>query len=252
MIIDAHAHVSATSQGATELYLKQLEVGGIQQGVICPGGMIDVQRMNDYVVGKAKPSTVPRNDYVDDALNKYPQLHGLGCVNPLDPGAVEELERLFVAGRRGLMITPIVHPFSFGDPEVAALASLCADHDVPLYSHVAYRPGALTSDFLNLARQFPKTNFILEHMGMGPSDELAAIAAAEVDNFFVESSLCSYLQALNTVKKAGVTKILFGSEYPLSHPALELEKILLLPVSDDERDKILSGNARALLGLVCA
>ena len=37
-----------------------------------------------------------------------------------------------------------------------------------------------------------------------------------------------------TVKKTGASKIVFGSEFPMSHPGLELKKIRLLPVSEAE------------------
>lgn len=61
--------------------------------------------------------------------------------------------------------------------------------------------------------------------------------------------MSSYLHVLGTVEKAGASKVLFGSEYPLSHPALELQKILLLPITEAEREQILGGNARNLLRL---
>lgn len=249
MIIDAHAHVSPTSHGSTENYLEQLRRGGIHQGVICPGGMIDVRKMNDFIFGKSRPNPTPKNEYVGESVQSHPNLVGLACVDPTAPNAAEELEQLLKAGRKGLMISPIVHRFNFGDDPVAALAALCGDYQAPIYSHVAFRPGANSEDFIALARRFPRTSFVLEHVGLGPADEAAATAAAELDNFFVETSMDSYLHVLGTVKKAGASKVLFGSEYPLSHPALELQKILLLPITESEREQILGGNARNLLRL---
>jgi uncharacterized protein len=246
-IIDAHAHVSPTSHGSTENYLEQLRRGGIHQGVICPGGMIDVRRMNDFIAGKSKPEAVPKNEYVAESVHSHPNLFALACVDPTAEHAAQELERLLRAGRLGLMISPLVHKFSFGDESVAALAALCGHYQVPIYSHVAFRPGANTEEYVQLARRFPQTNFVLEHVGMGHADEQAAAAAAELDNFFVETSLANYLHVLGTVKRAGATKVLFGSEYPLSHPAVELQKILLLPITEGEREQILGGNVRNLL-----
>ena len=46
------------------------------------------------------------------------------------------------------------------------------------------------------------------------------------------------------VKKAGSSKVIFGSEFPLSHPSIELQKIMLLDVSDRERTDILAGNIK--------
>ncbi|HYO51356.1 amidohydrolase family protein [Archangium sp.] len=249
MIIDAHAHVSPTSYGSTEIYLAQLQQSGISEGVISPGGMLDVRRMGNFVTGKEKPSPVPRNEYVDQSVRSHPELYGLACVDPRGPEAPQILERCLREGFRGLMMSPLVHGFSFPDEALGPLASLCGEYRVPIYSHVAFRPGANTAEFVEMARRFPQTHFVLEHMGAGPADQEASEAAALLDNFFLDTSLGNYLHILETVKRAGASKVIFGSEYPLSHPAVELHKILLLPISDGEREKILSGNIRALLRL---
>ena len=86
-------------------------------------------------------------------------------------------------------------------------------------------------------------------MGALPTDGEAANAAAEMDNFFLETSLSSYLHVVETVKKTGASKVIFGSEFPLSHPALEMKKVLLLPITDGQREQILGGNIRELLHL---
>ena len=249
MIIDAHAHVSPTTYGSTEQYLELLSQSGIDQAVICPGGMLDVRKMSEFVSGQKKPDAVPKNDYVDQCVHSSPRLIGMACVDPCAPRAAEKLEQYLEQGFRGLMVSPLVHPFSFTDDSMAGLAVLCGEHGVPIISHNGWRPGANTADYVQLARSFPRTNFILEHMGALPTDGEAAHAAAGLDNFFLETSLSSYLHVVETVKKAGASKVLFGSEYPLSHPALEMRKVLLLPISDAERERILGGNIRELLHL---
>ncbi|HSN99890.1 MAG TPA: amidohydrolase family protein [Candidatus Nanopelagicales bacterium] len=247
MIIDAHAHVSPTSYGSAEPYLEQLARAGIQHGVVSPGGMIDVRQMGAYISGKLKPDLVPKNDYVAESLRLYPWLYGFACVDPRAPDAAGELERHLDRGLRGLMVSPLVHGFSFGDEALAPLVELCSDREAVIVSHVAFRPGANTIDYIKLARRFPRARFMLEHMGGGPADDLATAGAAELDNLFLETSLGNYLHILESVKRAGAGKLIFGSEFPLSHPAAELEKIRLLPIPERERDRILGGNIRELL-----
>lgn len=249
MIIDAHAHLSATSYGATEQYLQVLRDSGIDQAVVCPGGMLDVRKMNDFVFGPKKPDTTPRNDYVGQSARAHPVLHPFACVDPTSPEAPAQLEALLQQGFKGLLVSPLVHRFTFLDDAMGELAALCGEHGAPVVSHNGWRPGANTADYVQLARRFPRTPFILEHMGAPPADVEAASAAAELDNFFLETSLGSYLHVVETVKQAGASKVLFGSEYPLSHPALELKKVLLLPITEGEREQILGGNIRGLLGL---
>ncbi len=249
MIIDAHAHISNTDYGNVELYLQQLKASGIQQGIVVPGGMLDVRKMTDYITGVAKvENPVPDNNYVGESCTKHPSLlKGLTCVNPHNPNAVELLVQGFQQGFRGLKLSPMSHQFSFASKAVAALAACCGEYGFPVYSHDVFSPGASTFRFISLARQFPKTYFILGHMGFGPANREGLEAAAELDNFYLETSTGSYLHIKEAVKKAGSGKIIFGSEYPLSHPAVELKKILLLNLSDEDNDKILGGNISQLL-----
>lgn len=250
MIIDAHAHISATEYGATGIYLSQLGEAGIDRGVVVPGGMVDVRKMTDYITGRAKPeSIVPNNLYLEESCRAHPSLTGFACVDPHSPEAVEALEKSFQQGFRGLKLSPLTHQFSFAGKGVAALADCCRSYGFPVYTHVVFSPGASTARFVALARQFPETNFILGHMGFGPADQEALEAAAELDNFFLETSTGSYLHIAEAVKRAGAGKVIFGSEFPLSHPAVELKKILLLDLPDGERKKILAGNIWALLRL---
>lgn len=249
MIVDAHAHVSNTDYGNVELYLAQLNSCGIDKGLVVPGGMMDVRKMTDYITGAAKPENpVPDNDYVLACANSNPTvLTGMTCINPHQPEGAETLAERFRQGFRGLKLSPMTHQFSFASRAVAALAACCGEYGFPFYTHVVFSPGASTSRFISLARQFPQTSFILGHMGFGPADREGLEAAAELDNFYLETSTGSWLHIKEAVRKAGPGKIIFGSEFPLSHPGAELQKILLLNLTDGDTEKILGSNISQLL-----
>ncbi|NMB10802.1 MAG: amidohydrolase family protein, partial [Firmicutes bacterium] len=66
---------------------------------------------------------------------------------------------------------------------------------------------------------------------------------------FLETSTGSFLHIKAAVEKAGVSKVIFGSEFPLSHPEVELTKILLLDLTGNERERILSKNIQDLVKL---
>jgi len=251
VIIDAHAHISSTDYGNVDLYLEQLKLSGINQGIVVPGGMMDVRRMTDYITGTAKAENpIPDNKYVQESFGKHDTvIAGLTCINPHDQNGADLLVQKFQQGFRGVKLSPMTHQFSFASKSVAALAACCGEYGFPIYTHVVFSPGASTSRFIALARQFPGTNFILGHMGFGPADREGMEAAVELDNFYLETSTGSYLHIKGAVEKAGAGKIIFGSEFPLSHPAVELKKILLLDLSDEENDKILGGNISQLLKL---
>ena len=54
---------------------------------------------------------------------------------------------------------------------------------------------------------------------------------------------------VQAVKRAGAGKLVFGSDGPWLHPALELEKIRLLRLPRAAEARVLGGNARKLIGL---
>jgi len=250
VIIDAHVHLSRTSYGNAALYLAAIREAGIDAGMVVPGGMMDVRRMTDYVIGRADPENpVPDNDYIMECIiADSSRFQGFVCLDPHGEDAAAELEGWFARGLVGLKLSPMTHRFSFACNAVAALAVCCGEHGLPLYAHTVYNPGASTARFLALAKQFPGTHFILGHMGFGPADREAVEAAATLDNLFLETSTGNFLQLQEALARAGHTKLIFGSEFPLSHPRVELEKILLLSLRGHELDKVLGGNIRALCG----
>ncbi|WP_226666615.1 amidohydrolase family protein [Metabacillus litoralis] len=250
LIIDAHAHLSNTEYGNTEMYLKLMKEVGIDQAVAVPGAMLDVRKMTEYITGRAKPENpIPDNQYVERACKANKNIHGFICINPHDKDVDQQLEKGKKQGFKGLKLSPMSHQFSFSSKGITSLASLCGDYGFPLYSHVVYSPGASTVKFIQLAKQFPKTNFIIGHMGFGPADQEALEAAKSLENFYLETSTGNFLHIQESVKKVGSSKIIFGSEYPLSHPGIELEKIMKLQINDRQREEIVSGNIKHLLDI---
>lgn len=250
MIIDAHAHLSPTEYGSLRLLLDQLAEAGVDGAVAVPGGMVDVRKMTDYITGRAQPENPePNNEYVAECGAAEPaRVAGFYCANPHDPEAPENLKKAFQSGFRGLKLSPISHQFSFASQAVADLVSVCQSFGYPVYTHVLYNPGASTARFVSLARQFPQVNFVLGHTGFGPADQEGLEAAATLDNFYLETSTGNFLHLKECLRRAGTGKLIFGSEFPLSHPKAELEKILLLKAPASALERILAGNILDLTG----
>jgi hypothetical protein len=230
MILDGHVHVSDTPYGNVDVLLAQLDQAGIDRALCVPGGMIDVRQFSRIFSGKYRPEQRIPNHLVFEAIERHAdRLYGLVCINPNDgPQAMAMLKEGFQRGCRGVKLAPIVHRFEFSAPVLEQVAHCCAEQGFPIYSHVLPNPGQTTADFAALARRFPNTAFILGHMGFGPADADAVDLAAELENLYLESSLGNYLMLREALERLGPTKLIFGSEFPLSHPKAELEKIRLL------------------------
>jgi hypothetical protein len=249
VIIDGHAHVSASDYGNVGVLLQQLDQAGIDRALCVPGGMVDVRQMSRVLLGRVRPDPDIPNYLVYEALDRHPdRVLGLVCINPkVGAAALWMLEDGFGHGCRGVKLAPLVHQFSFEEPVLAEVAAACGERGFPVYSHVLPQPGRTTEDFAALARRHPSTDFILGHMGFGPADQGVIDFATELGNLYLETSLGNYLIIRDALARAGPSKLIFGSEFPLGHPRAELENIRLLDPS--AHDAILAGNVMRLLNV---
>jgi hypothetical protein len=115
-------------------------------------------------------------------------------------------------------------------------------------------------DFLKVARDFPRTNFILAHWGgLLP---LRFPEAAALPNIYYDSAASPLLYDAGIWRRfaalAGQGRVLFGSDYPLNlYPAFgsepELGRLVseakASGLSDAELKALLRGNAETLLHL---
>ena len=250
MIIDGHAHISDTDYGNVDKLIEIYNDLGIDRGLIVPGGMLDVRIMTKYVTGTLTPTNViPPNELIKSALEKYPdRFWGFYCVNPSGGQTVlSEFEDAIRNGFSGLKLSPMNHQFSLSSSVVKELAKLCGELNVPFYTHVLFSPAANSKKIYMLAKEFAETNFIIGHMGFGPSDAEAFEYAKEMKNIYLETSTANVLALSEAIKIAGAEKLIFGSEYPLSHPYVEMKKLEVLKLSDKEVELITSKNIINLL-----
>ncbi|HEX7334094.1 MAG TPA: amidohydrolase family protein [Pyrinomonadaceae bacterium] len=92
-----------------------------------------------------------------------------------------------------------------------------------------------------LAEEYPDVNFIIPHLGSFADDWRAQLALIDHlvrhPNVYADTSGVRRFDLLEqAVRRAGANKILFGSDGPWLHPAVELAKIkaLRLPAADEQ------------------
>ena len=248
MIIDAHAHVSDTDYGNVKLLIGRMDEAGVDRAIVVPGGTVDVRQMSQFVSGelKAPPRPIP-NHVVYDAIAAYPKrLVGFCSFNPLERDeAYRIFETAIAKGCTGVKLNPIAFRFSFSGEVLDEMAVECGKRGIPIYSHVVFDPGANTQKYGSFARRHPGTNFILGHMGFGSCDGNAFKLAAELPNFYLETSLANYMSIAEAIRIAGDDKLVFGSEFPMSYAKIQLFQIREFP--KQSQDKILSENIRRIV-----
>lgn len=204
------------------------------------------------------------NDALIALAKKHSAMLPIATVHPHDgQAALLELRRVAAGGIRVLKIHPHTQKFDGSDPRVLALVKLAGELGVVvLMDNAGILPGD-NEKLFNLALAAPKTNFIFAHLG-GMSfrfwNILKAVRTAEGlfgNNIYFDISATVTLVADSpieeefvwTIRNVGVDQVLLGSDYPqysLEQNARALDRLSL---SDAEKTKIRSTNARKLFRL---
>ena len=106
-----------------------------------------------------------------------------------------------------------------------------------------------------LAEQYPDVQFIIPHLGSFSDDWRAQLALIDHlvrhPNIHTDTSGVRRFDLLaQAARRAGASKILFGSDGPWLHPALELAKVRALGLPEDEERQVCSGNFLRLISRV--
>ena len=98
-----------------------------------------------------------------------------------------------------------------------------------------------------LAQEYPDVDFVIPHLGSFADDWRAQLALIDHlvrhPNVYADTAGVRRFDLLEqAVKRAGARKILFGSDGPWLHPAVELAKVRALELSPDDEALVLGGN----------
>ncbi len=223
---------------ATPGLVEALDAAGIDRAVVCPPRA----RGHGYDV---------ENDRVAGLVGRHPgRLFGFARVDPLAPGAAEELERALALGLRGLFLHPWEDAFAITDAAVDALVG-----EVPVIVATGF---PLVSEGLQvgeLARRHPETTVVATNgaqiniSGLGQRDALLALEANP--NLVIQTTGVYREDFIEGVAaQFGPERVLFASGFPRFDPRLELLRIQWAPNLDEAaRAAMLADNAGRLLGL---
>ncbi|MGX1133791.1 putative TIM-barrel fold metal-dependent hydrolase [Streptomyces glaucescens] len=244
-VLDFHVRL-APRPGAGERLLTAMDDCGLTRAVVCAGGTIDLDRLSRQLVEGGHVETDADNDAVLQACaGTDGRLVPFYFANPHRP---PEVYRARAAEFRGLEISPAVHGAGLADPRVAGLVGVAAEFRHPVYVVCLERGGAGVADLVGLARRFPQVDFVLGHSGIGNIDFYALTLIRDEPNILLETSGGYTCVAEAALSRLGADRVLFGSEYPLQDPSVELAKYAALRLPAAQWRQVAWDNAHRLLG----
>jgi uncharacterized protein len=260
-IIDAHAHLRlGESDGLLPTHpigtdsLRGLDdKAGVRKSaliVIARKGQMDKTRaQNDAVLAAAATS---QNRF-------YPVV----SVHPADgDAALAELERVAKLGAKEVKLHPNTQNFDVADPMVGTVVEKCGELGLVVLFD-SYKPWDANEmgKFMLLSIQHKNTKIVLAHMGFTYFREAASFATIKRlgmgDNVWFDISAIAPTYADSpvqaelvwTMRKVGIEKILFGSDWPVYTPSEAITAVRHLGLTETEQKKVFHDNAAQLLGV---
>jgi hypothetical protein len=193
----------------------------------------------------------PDNEYVRTVVESIPGAYGLVWGNPRLPGYVEEAERYLDHPKfLGLKLHPLLDGYLPNDPAVHPLMELLLDRGgLPVLLHCGHPIFSLPWSIEELAAAFPEVKVIIGHMGHGNVVYINAsidIAARHPNVYLETSGMPMHTKIKEAVDRVGVERVLYGSDAPFHHPAVEILRVQVSGLGPDDLERVLSTNSRTL------
>jgi len=261
-IIDVHTHVypqkiaekavCATGgfygvgheqSGLTEDLLACMETAGIDVSLI-------------HSVATTPKQVGPINEFLAETANtSNGRLIGLGTLHPDSPDQAADVRHLANLGLRGVKLHPEIQGFAVDDFRGLRICELCEEAELPLLLHTGDRRYDCSNPnrLIPMLRQFPRLKVIGAHLGGWSIYEAAADQIAGLPNLWFDCSSTFYWLdpqiAKRLIRRLGIERVMFGSDYPMWTPETELQTLLDLGFTDGELESILSNTAKSVFGL---
>ena len=258
MIIDFHAHIypdkiaeKATAAIKAFYDIKQ-SLPGNSEELIRRGSKISVVKYIVHSCATKVNQVIPINDYLINEINAHKEFVGFGTIQKGFEAFEAEIKRIRAAGMRGIKIHPDFQQFQADDSWMDDVYEVIAAEKMPVLFHA----GDIRYDFsgpvriAHVLQKHPTLDVVAAHFGGYTEWDASYEYLAGKRVWFDTSSSLWKLplsEAKKIMKKHGVEKMLFGSDFPMWDPEEELERFDTLGLTGDERDMVLYKNALELL-----
>jgi hypothetical protein len=279
-VFDCHVHVQPWEQMKPDvralMAAGRKDLPGIQEALSDPAALLSLMDREDVekaaLINYVAPEVMGFTPAVNDWIARYvrgheDRLYAVGSVHPRHTrDAAGDTRRLFeTLGIRILKIHPphqvfAANAYLSGEPGLAEIYRVAEELGRPVTVHTGTSifPGARNrfADPMavdDVAVDFPKLKIVLAHAGRPLYMETAVFLVRRHSNVHLDLSgippkrLLEYLPRLEELSG----RCLWGTDYPspgVGSMRRNVEDFLALPLSEAAKERILWGNAAAVIG----
>jgi predicted TIM-barrel fold metal-dependent hydrolase len=260
-ILDFHAH--AFPDGLAAKAIEALEAGsgckaetdGTLAGLLARMDASGVDQAVVANIATKPPQAQPILDWCRQIATE--RIIPFASVYPFSPTVTEEVEAVAQAGIRGIKIHPMYQQFKADDPAVFPLYEAARVAGLVVLAHAGYDiafgslDNASPTRFARALDSVPGLKLVLAHLGgWNAFDEFADTLMGR-DCLYIDTAFClNYCSpaCLNRILRGhSPEQILLGTDSPWGRMSEQIDYVRNFPISDSDKEKILSGNARKLL-----
>lgn len=253
---DTHMHIHPTENNNEDM-----EFTGSR--ALFAANSVGIQRVivlsNSYSKMAYRDYARTQNAFVARETKKNPsKIAGACAVNPLMDWAQEEMRRCKQDGLKILKLHTMASGMNLHRNadliEFKKILGLASELHFTVLIHGNFPKNTRGNEaeiLIKTLDDYPKIRFIIGHL-MGR--EFEVLKNFKHPNFLVEVSVvpiwmkepADQKRLVDLMREVGLKKFIFGSDWPVFHPAELLHSLQALPLSSSELDDLIYNNAKAL------
>lgn len=260
-IIDFHVHVypdaiaRKAADNVREFYdgIGNNSIDGSVETLLRHGKQAGIAGFAILPVATKPERTRHINEFIVQQAAAHSEFYGFGTVHADMEGLMDEVDFIQHSGLRGIKIHPDYQTFAIDDPRM-----------FPVYEQIqgvmpiVFHMGDLRYDYSHPARlrnvleQFPNLQAVAAHFGGYQMRDVAREVLTNTKCLFDTSSSLMFMEpgvAEEHIRHYGAERFMYGTDFPMWDPVVEVERFFNLDLTDDEKEQIAWKTAAQLLKL---
>lgn len=258
-VIDVHCHIypekiAAKAVAGTDKFYDTVSYGnGLVKQITEIGRKAGTDKFVIHSVATTPRQVSSVNRFIAECAAADPE-HLVGFGTLYAAGDVDsDIKELMELGLNGVKMHPEIQGFRVDEPSFVYMLEKCMENGITVLLHT----GDLRYDCSNpnrlypVVKSMPDLTVIGAHFGGWSNWTEAYKKMSELPNFMTDvSSSLMYIspeEAVTAVRAYGADRVLYGTDYPMWDPETEIVRFMELPLTEDERKKILYENAERVI-----
>jgi uncharacterized protein len=224
-VFDIHSHIGfyGGKEYTAEQALGRMDKNGIRRAVVCSfvSGLV---HREDFREG---------NDYVIRAVRTHPdRFVGICALTPVHGSfALEEFRRCLDQGLSGIKLHPDKHGlYSLAGAPMTQLMHALENVRGFVFIHSDFNSKVCSPhEIVGMAQRFPQAKVLLGHFGLDQDlvGQVPRIVKPATNVYLETSQTVDHPEAVyvNSTKRIGPERVLFGSDAPIISPEVNLRKL---------------------------